>query len=107
MRRRLENRTSEVRIGYLILESLVDLGGVAQVYEVLELVRKKISLSNVDKDLTSSGQVRWKVTARYARLHLIKEGFLAKCQRGYWSISRKGREWLQEIRELDALLVDL
>jgi len=92
-------KTSEESFKIPILQSLVELGGSGKVKDVLDLVEKKmeVKLNKYDYMLLSSDRsVRWKNTAQWARLELVKEGFLkSNSPRGMWEITDKGIEYLK------------
>jgi len=83
-----------------ILEAVDDLGGSARVSQVLELVEGKMrsSLNEYDHQKLASGTIRWCKTAQWARLDLVRDGFLkSDSPSGLWEISHKG---IQEIQRL-------
>ncbi len=85
-----------------ILESLVELGGKAEVRAVLDKVWEKMEniLNEYDKQPLSYGDIRWEDTARWERYEMIKEGLLsANSPWGIWEITEKGREYLKNLRE--------
>ena len=89
-----------------ILEALYELGGSASVSDVLELVEKKMKqiLSEVDYQKLPSGvDIRWRNTAMWERLKLVKDGLLkSESPNGIWELSDKG---VQEVEAKKALKV--
>ena len=83
-----------------ILESLYELGGSASIKDVLRLVEVKIKslLGEVDYQKIPSGEIRWRNTAMWERLVLIRQEGLLKSgsTRGVWELSEKG---IEEIRK--------
>lgn len=81
-----------------IMEAIYELGGSAQVGEVLQGVEKKMKslLTDVDyQKLPSINSIRWKNTAQWERFELVKDGLLkSESPRGVWELSSIG---LQEI----------
>jgi restriction system protein len=89
-------RTPEDAFRRPILEALVELGGSGGLNEVLDLVGEKMAgtLNRYDRQAMPSdpGQVRWRNTAQWCRLGLVREGLLrADSPRGVWEISSQGR----------------
>jgi len=79
-----------------ILESLIELGGRAEMDTVVSRVFEKMKnvFNEYDLDRLSSGEIRWKNTAQWARFNMIKDGLLASdSPRGIWEITEKGREY--------------
>jgi hypothetical protein len=84
-----------------LLESLVGLGGKGSAEEVLRSMKLKMGpiLKPKDFDVVSSGEERWRNTARWRRNALLKLGFLrADSARGVWEISASGEAWLKQAR---------
>lgn len=81
-----------------MLAVLVKHGGRAPATEVIEELGVALAsrLTPADRDLVSSGLVRWKNRAQFVRLNLIKAGDMVKgSPRGMWEISDKGRQRLK------------
>ena len=82
-----------------LLESLAALpGGKGSAEEVLQSMKSKMApiLKPKDFDVVSSGEERWRNTARWRRNALVKLGFLrADSLRGIWEISDSGKAWLK------------
>jgi len=94
-----------------ILEVLVEMGGGCKTNTVLDRVGEKMKAVLKPKDYEhhqSSGQIRWRNTAQWARNTMVNDdGRMKKGSRnGYWEISDKGRAWLkgQESRELPVIM---
>jgi len=85
-----------------ILESLIELGGCAQAYEVLERVREKMKdvLTEMDLEpLPSGNDLRWHNKAQWARLLMIKQGLLKNnSPRGTWEITEHGKNHFEKAR---------
>lgn len=92
-------QTSYTQFDRPLLESLVALGGKASSDEVLQDIKSKIgpTLKRGDFDAVSTGEERWRNTARWRRNALVKLGFLrTDSPRGIWEISEAGRAWLKK-----------
>ena len=77
-----------------LLEALLEFGGSAPTAEVVERVGQKLesSLTEVDRGILNSGEVRWKNRVQFVRIGLVKEGYIAKnSSRGVWEITEAGR----------------
>jgi restriction system protein len=84
-----------------VLEAVVELGGSANLNDVLDLVNQKMRGQLNDYDfapLPSDGVTpRWRNTAQWARNTLRQQGLLRDdSPRSVWEISDKGRRWLEE-----------
>ncbi len=82
-----------------LLESLVALGGRGSAEDVLQHMKAKTgpTLKPRDFEVVSSGEERWRNTARWRRNALMKLGFLrANSPRGTWEISDTGKAWLNQ-----------
>jgi Mrr N-terminal domain len=82
-----------------LLESLVALGGRGSAEDVLQHMKAKMepTLKPRDFEVVSSGEERWRNTARWRRNALVKLGFLRPgSQRGIWEISDSGKAWLEQ-----------
>jgi hypothetical protein len=78
-----------------ILEILRDSGGRAPTREVIDALGERLNgrLTDVDREPLSSGEIRWRNRAQFARLSLIERGDMAKgSPRGVWEISEQGLE---------------
>jgi len=76
-----------------ILKALYGAGGSAKVADVLDRVQKGMDgkLNDVDRQMLSTGTVRWRNTAQWARNELVQDGLLKKSSpRGVWELTQKG-----------------
>lgn len=76
-----------------ILKALVTLGGKAPTSEVVDLVGQALDgrLTDTDRELIGSGDVRWRNRAQFVRLSLIKRGDMkGDSPRGVWEITEQG-----------------
>ncbi|NPV14129.1 hypothetical protein HPY86_04275 [candidate division WOR-3 bacterium] len=93
-------RTPESEFFKPILQSLVELGGKAEMQVVLKKVYEKMKhiLTPYDfQPLKSTPTTkRWENTAQWARYTMVNEGLLKPdSPRGVWEITEKGRKYLQ------------
>jgi len=74
-----------------IIEVLRELGGSGRSSEVTDLVIEKMNISDEElEDLLPSGYSRIKNQIHWARMVLVKIGFIDSSQRGVWSLTEKG-----------------
>lgn len=74
-----------------IIEVLKSLGGSGRSSEVTDLVVEKLDITDEElEDLLQSGQSRIKNQIHWARMVLVKIGFIDSSQRGVWSLTEKG-----------------
>ena len=74
-----------------IIEVLRELGGSGRSSEVTDVVIEKMNISDDElEDLLQSGQSRIKNQIHWARMVLVKIGFIDSSQRGVWSLTEKG-----------------
>jgi restriction system protein len=74
-----------------IIEVLKFLGGSGRSSEVSDLVIEKLDITDKElEDQLQSGQSRIKNQIHWARLVLVKIGFIDSSQRGVWSLTEKG-----------------
>lgn len=74
-----------------IIEVLRELGGSGRSSEVTDVVIEKMGISDDElEDLIQSGQSRIKNQIHWARMVLVKIGFIDSSQRGVWSLTEKG-----------------
>ena len=97
-------RTPEEQFVIPILEAIIELGGKAEMRDVLELVHSKMKgiLNSYDYEPLPSNpkQKRWENTAQWARNTMVNEGLLAKdSPRGVWEITDKGRKFYEENKQ--------
>ena len=87
-----------------ILQTLKDAGGSASVREVLAGVHSAVGhrLTQRDREALANGQVRWENRTQWARMDLVRAGYLAPSRRkGVWEITPAGLREL-EANDLDA-----
>jgi len=94
-------KTPEEKFVIPILESLIELGGEAEMKEVLKLVHEKMkSILNIyDYESLPSypKRKRWENTAQWARTMMVNQGLLDKVsERGIWKITKKGIKFYEE-----------
>ena len=86
-----------------ILESLVELGGLARSADVLRSVNQKMETKLNDYDLQAKpsqpSEPYWRNRANWCRLLLIRQhGFLrSDSPRGYWEITESGRSYFEDL----------
>ena len=94
-------RTQEREFYRPILEPLADRGGRARVAEILESIEGKMGSQFTDTDLApiSSGETRWRNTAKWARKYMIfREDpplLNPSSPHGWWEITDEGRRFLR------------
>ncbi|MGB9844077.1 MAG: winged helix-turn-helix domain-containing protein [Caldisericia bacterium] len=90
-------RTPNEKFIIPILESLIELGGKAEMSKVLDRVYEKMKniLTKYDYDnLPSNKALRWKNTAQWTRFQLIQQELLSKdSSYGIWEITKKGIDY--------------
>ena len=92
-------RTSDDEFRVPLLEALAELGGSAEMNEVLDHVEKKMRRQLNEYDMQSlqsdPNSIRWRNTAQWCRLTLVREGLMkSDSPRGIWEISAAGRKAL-------------
>jgi restriction system protein len=92
-------RTPEIAYYQPILEALNELGGSAEMNDVVERVEQSMRgvLRQVDYEPLASGteMLRWRNTAQWARNTMVEEGLLKlDSPRGMWEITEAGRRAL-------------
>jgi restriction endonuclease Mrr len=97
-------RTPEENYVMPIFESVIELGGKAEMKDVLNLVHEKMKniLNSYDYEPLPSNpkQKRWENTAQWARNTMVNEGLLVKdSPRGIWEITDKGRKFYEENKQ--------
>ncbi len=74
-----------------IIEVLQEIGGSGTVAEVIDLVIEKLGISEEEQaDTLKSGGSRVRNRVQWARLYLVKAGFLDSSKRGVWNLTEKG-----------------
>lgn len=96
-------RTPKSAFEVPILQVLAELGGAGRVQDVLDRVEQLMAprLKNVDRQPLPSTPTteRWRNTAQWARMNLIKRGLLdGASPRGTWRLTELGRQYLAEAR---------
>lgn len=87
-----------------ILRLLAEAGGAAPANDVIEKVggRMKNILTPRDLQPLSSGEIRWRNRARFARLRMKERGLMSdSSHRGIWEITPAGRQFLAQEEESD------
>jgi restriction system protein len=85
-----------------ILEVLRQTGGSGTVSEVIDHVIEKMSIPESEQEITlKSGQSRVRNQVQWARLYLVRGGYLDSSKRGIWSLTEKGMG--VDIRTFDTL----
>ena len=82
----------------ILLEVLAQIKNKIKLTEVEKIVFNKIKdqLKPADFEKTTNNrEPRWKNTLHWARLKLVKEGYMKNEERGYWEISSKGTEFIK------------
>jgi hypothetical protein len=78
-----------------VLKVLADRGGEAPAREATDAVEPLIAskLTALDKERTSSGEIRWRNRTQFARLALVNRGLIDKtAPRGIWRLTDEGRK---------------
>lgn len=86
-----------------LLETLVELGGRAEVGKVIDLVGEKMKdiLNEYDRQKLSSGQERWRNKVQWCRLDLVHKGLInPNSPRGIWEITEAGRAYLKNLKRI-------
>ncbi|RYF80234.1 MAG: restriction endonuclease [Comamonadaceae bacterium] len=74
-----------------LLDVLRDLGGSARTREAIDAVALRMSVSDVDRQLTlKSGAERFANQVQWARQYLVWEGLLESGRRGVWALTPVG-----------------
>jgi len=97
-----EKRTPKEAYRLPILEVLLEAGGAGRVEDVLDRVGTKMKgiLKPVDYQNNRSGAVRWRNTAMWERLTMVREGLLKpNSPRGVWEITESGRKNHERVRD--------
>lgn len=100
-RRKSGEITSQNEYCRYILQVLVSMGGGGKTKDVIGHVGKAMKGVLKPKDYeahkSSSRQIRWENTTRWARQHMVDDGRMKKgSPSGVWEISDKGRAWLKK-----------
>ena len=75
-----------------ILEILKEMGGSGNAKEVIDKTIERMNLSRKDKEATNKyGYSRVKNQVNWARLYLVRGGYLYSPKRGLWRLTEKGK----------------
>jgi restriction system protein len=92
-------RTPEDAFKLPLLKTLIEMGGAGRVSDVLDRMEKHAKQILTDHDyepLSSTDELRWRNTAKWARQEMVNEGILDKdSPYGIWTITEKGRAWAE------------
>jgi restriction system protein len=92
-------RTPEDAFKLPLLNTLIEMGGAGRVSDILDRMEKHVQpiLSDHDYEpLSSTDELRWRNTTKWARQDLVNEGLLDKdSPYGIWTITEKGRVWAE------------
>ncbi len=73
-----------------IVDSLKELGGSGNVGEIIDLAIEKLNIPESEQQETlKNGESKVRNQAQWARLYLVKGGFLISSSRGVWSLTEK------------------
>jgi restriction system protein len=76
-----------------LLDALRELGGSGRPSEVTDQIARTMALSDAAQNAQlPSGGSRFKNEVAWARLYLVRDGYLDSSTRGVWSLTNKGRE---------------
>jgi restriction system protein len=97
-------RTPEDAFRQPLLEALVELGGSANIGDILKIVYEKLKdrLNKYDYQRLNSPphEIRWRNTTKWCRNTLVKEGLLSSTSPwGIWEITEAGRLELGRIKK--------
>ena len=85
-----------------IIEALRKLGGSATLSETVDKVVEDLNISeNEQKEVLKSGEQRVKNQIAWARLYLVKNGYIDSSKRGIWSLTKKGLD--TDVNKIDVL----
>jgi restriction system protein len=74
-----------------IIEVLKESGGSGTVAEIIDRVIEKMEISENEQAVTlKNGQSRVRNQVQFARLYLVRSGYLDSSKRGIWSLTEKG-----------------
>lgn len=75
-----------------LLEALKQLGGSGHPAEVVDLIAKNLGASEAEQnEELKSGGNRFSNNIHWARLYLVRSGYLDSSKRGVWSLTEKGQ----------------
>ncbi len=88
-----EQRAQFLRFFGPLLDALRELGGSGRPSEVTDQIAKTMAISDaVRNEQLPSGGSRFTNQVAWARLYLVRDGYLDSSRRGVWSLTDKGRE---------------
>ena len=74
-----------------IVNALKELGGSGNASEIIDLAIEKLNIDEVEQqESLKNGESKIKNQAQWARLYLVKGGFLSSSSRGVWSLTERG-----------------
>lgn len=74
-----------------VIEALKESGGSGTAAEIIDQTIEKMNISEKDQEATNkNGQSRVKNQVNWARLYLVRAGYLDSSKRGIWSLTEKG-----------------
>jgi restriction system protein len=83
-----------------ILEALRETGGSGTVAEIIDRVIERMAIPESEQEATlKSGESVVRNQVRWARLYLVRAGYLGSSKRGIWSLTERGMN--VEIESLD------
>lgn len=75
-----------------LLEALRQLGGSGHPTEIVDLIAKNLGTSEAEQnEELKSGGNRFSNNIHWARLYLVRSGYLDSSERGVWSLTEKGQ----------------
>lgn len=66
-------------------------GGSMSIRDLMAEIEKKVDLSDWEKEILNTGNVRWKSIMHFTSVDYVKAGYLLK-KKGYWLITPEGEE---------------
>jgi hypothetical protein len=98
--------STKKKFTYLLLESLLELGGAAKIPVIMDKMYKKIgsTLSATDLEkLPKRSEIRWQNRVAWIRADLITREYLKKgSPRGLWEITNEGKTYFMHLKNLNA-----
>ncbi len=75
-----------------IVDSLKELGGSGTPSEVINLAIEKLGISEKEQQISiKNGESKVRNQAQWARLYLVKGGYISSSERGVWTLTKKGQ----------------
>ncbi len=85
-----------------VIEVLRETGGSGTAAEIIDRAIEKMKISEKEQQATNkNGQSRVKNQVNWARLYLVRAGYLDSSKRGVWSLTEKGMSL--DLQELDVV----